>query len=104
MSAESALNHAEVDYREGNIDSKIRQHLTAPSQEHSEESLARFIMAIDLKGSLFYAILQINIPVQVYFLRAVDKEGQTASMPIHLLALHLSLSQRPLAEVVGQEA
>ncbi|KAH9003915.1 hypothetical protein EDB83DRAFT_2533363 [Lactarius deliciosus] len=48
MSAESALTHAEVDYRKGNIDSKIRQHLTAPSQEHSDESFARFIMAIDL--------------------------------------------------------
>ncbi|KAH8979665.1 hypothetical protein EDB86DRAFT_626286 [Lactarius hatsudake] len=48
MSAESALTHAEVDYREGNIDSKIRQHLTASSQEHSDESFARFIMAIDL--------------------------------------------------------
>ncbi|KAH9013360.1 hypothetical protein EDB85DRAFT_2296319 [Lactarius pseudohatsudake] len=48
MSAESALTHAEADYREGNIDSKIRQHLIAPSQEHSDESFASFIMAIDL--------------------------------------------------------
>ncbi|KAH9021800.1 hypothetical protein EDB85DRAFT_2293399 [Lactarius pseudohatsudake] len=48
MSGASALAHAEVDYREGNIDSKIRQHLTAPSQEHSDESSAGFIMAIDL--------------------------------------------------------
>ncbi|KAH8979676.1 hypothetical protein EDB86DRAFT_2835783 [Lactarius hatsudake] len=73
MSAESALTHAEVDYRKGNIDSKIRQHLTASSQEDSDESFARFIMAIDL----------------------------TTSMSIRLLALHLSLSQRPLAEVAA---
>ncbi|KAH9010229.1 hypothetical protein EDB84DRAFT_1570694 [Lactarius hengduanensis] len=50
MSAESALVHAEADYREGNIDSKIRQLLTAPSQEHSDESFAGFIMAIDLSS------------------------------------------------------
>ncbi|KAH9019886.1 hypothetical protein EDB85DRAFT_2294043 [Lactarius pseudohatsudake] len=50
MSAESALTRAEVDYREGNIDSKIRQHLTAPSQEHSDEPFAGFIMAIDLSS------------------------------------------------------
>ncbi|KAH9049570.1 hypothetical protein EDB87DRAFT_1671151, partial [Lactarius vividus] len=48
ISAQSALAHAEVDYRERNIDSKIQQHLTAPSQEHSDESFARLIMAIDL--------------------------------------------------------
>ncbi|KAH9008646.1 hypothetical protein EDB84DRAFT_1584397 [Lactarius hengduanensis] len=48
MSAEAALTRAEVDYREANIDSKIRQYLTAPSQEHSDESFAGFIMAIDL--------------------------------------------------------
>ncbi|KAH9023614.1 hypothetical protein EDB85DRAFT_309005 [Lactarius pseudohatsudake] len=48
MSATSALAHAEVDYRERNIDSNIRHHLSAPSQEHSDESFARFIMAIDL--------------------------------------------------------
>ncbi|KAH9052230.1 hypothetical protein EDB87DRAFT_1659509, partial [Lactarius vividus] len=50
MSAQSALAHAEVDYRERNIDSMIRQHLTAPSQEHSDESFARLIMAIDLSS------------------------------------------------------
>ncbi|KAH9027796.1 hypothetical protein EDB85DRAFT_2291411 [Lactarius pseudohatsudake] len=50
MSPESALTHAEVDYRQANIDSKIRQHLTASSQEHSDESFAGFIMAIDLSS------------------------------------------------------
>ncbi|KAH9053398.1 hypothetical protein EDB87DRAFT_1690261 [Lactarius vividus] len=50
MSTESTLTHAEVDYRAGDIDSKIRQHLTAPSQEHSDESFADFIMAIDLSS------------------------------------------------------
>ncbi|KAH9021779.1 hypothetical protein EDB85DRAFT_1895518 [Lactarius pseudohatsudake] len=48
MSTESALTHAEVDYRKANTDSKIQQHLTAPFQEHSDESFAGFIMAIDL--------------------------------------------------------
>ncbi|KAH9017937.1 hypothetical protein EDB85DRAFT_2154851 [Lactarius pseudohatsudake] len=50
MSPESALTHAEVDYREANIDSKIRQHVPAPSQEHSDESFVGFIMAIDLSS------------------------------------------------------
>ncbi|KAH9053323.1 hypothetical protein EDB87DRAFT_1651975 [Lactarius vividus] len=50
MSAESALTQAEVDYREGNIDAKIQQRLTAPFQEHSDESFAGFIMAIDLSS------------------------------------------------------
>ncbi|KAH9058956.1 hypothetical protein EDB83DRAFT_2388736 [Lactarius deliciosus] len=50
MSAESALTHAEVDYRKGNIDSNIRQRLTAPSQVLSDESFASFIMAIDLSS------------------------------------------------------
>ncbi|KAH9165333.1 hypothetical protein EDB89DRAFT_2076968 [Lactarius sanguifluus] len=50
MSAESALTHAEVDYREGYIDSKIRQHLAAPSEEHSDEWFARFLMGIDLSN------------------------------------------------------
>ena len=48
MSPESALTHAEVDYREANIDSSIRQYLTAPSQEHSDELFAGFIMATDV--------------------------------------------------------
>ncbi|KAH8986672.1 hypothetical protein EDB86DRAFT_3082734 [Lactarius hatsudake] len=50
MPAESALTRAEVDYREANIDSKIRQYLTASSQEHSDESFASFIMTIDLSS------------------------------------------------------
>ncbi|KAH9010498.1 hypothetical protein EDB83DRAFT_2450460 [Lactarius deliciosus] len=50
MSAELALTHAEVDYRKGNIDSNIRQRLTAPSQVHSDESFASFIMALDLSS------------------------------------------------------
>ncbi|KAH8986354.1 hypothetical protein EDB92DRAFT_2105356 [Lactarius akahatsu] len=48
MSPESALTHAEVDYREAKIDSRIRQYLTAPSQEHSVESFADFIIATDM--------------------------------------------------------
>ncbi|KAH9023386.1 hypothetical protein EDB85DRAFT_2277896, partial [Lactarius pseudohatsudake] len=48
MSAESALTLAEVDYRVANIDSQIRQHLTAPSQEQSDESFVGFIMAVEL--------------------------------------------------------
>ncbi|KAH8979643.1 hypothetical protein EDB86DRAFT_3088621 [Lactarius hatsudake] len=50
MSAESALTYAEADYQEANIDSKIRLHLTASSQEHSDESFAGCIMAIDLSS------------------------------------------------------
>ncbi|KAH9060704.1 hypothetical protein EDB87DRAFT_575875 [Lactarius vividus] len=48
MSPESALTHAEVNYREANIDSRIQKFLTESSQEHSDESFATFIMAADL--------------------------------------------------------
>ncbi|KAH9016498.1 hypothetical protein EDB85DRAFT_2207641 [Lactarius pseudohatsudake] len=48
MSPESALTHAEVDYREAKIDSRIRQYLAAPSQEHSVELFADFIIATDM--------------------------------------------------------
>ncbi|KAN0129344.1 hypothetical protein V8E53_012828 [Lactarius tabidus] len=45
--AESALTQAEVDYRTANIELKIEQHLMAPSQEHSVEQFAHFIMTTD---------------------------------------------------------
>ncbi|KAH9083862.1 hypothetical protein EDB83DRAFT_2331712, partial [Lactarius deliciosus] len=48
LSGKSALTHAELDYREANIDTKIRQHLAASSsQEHAVELFASFIMATD---------------------------------------------------------
>ncbi|KAH9049744.1 hypothetical protein EDB87DRAFT_1296101 [Lactarius vividus] len=50
MSPESALTHAEVNYREANIDSRIQKFLTESSQEHSDESFATFIMAADLSS------------------------------------------------------
>ncbi len=46
--SESAITRAELDYREANIDLKIRQYLTASSQEHSVEQFAGFIMATDI--------------------------------------------------------
>jgi hypothetical protein len=45
--AESALTQAEVDYCTANIELKIKQHLMAPSQEHSVEQFAHFIMTTD---------------------------------------------------------
>ncbi|KAH8989350.1 hypothetical protein EDB86DRAFT_2831603 [Lactarius hatsudake] len=48
MSPQAALTYAEVDYREAKIDSRIRQYLTAPSQEHSVELFADFIIATDM--------------------------------------------------------
>ncbi|KAH9016955.1 hypothetical protein EDB85DRAFT_2018127, partial [Lactarius pseudohatsudake] len=51
LSPKSALTHAELDYREANIDPKIRRHLTAsPSQEHFVELFASFIMATDVSS------------------------------------------------------
>ncbi|KAH9034809.1 hypothetical protein EDB85DRAFT_1945465, partial [Lactarius pseudohatsudake] len=51
LSPEHALTHAELDYREANIDLKIRQHLIASSsQEHSVELFASFIMATDVSS------------------------------------------------------
>ena len=40
-----ALGQAETDYQAANIDSKIQQYLTAPSQKHSIEGYLDFIMA-----------------------------------------------------------
>ncbi|KAH9021955.1 hypothetical protein EDB85DRAFT_1997703 [Lactarius pseudohatsudake] len=48
MSPESALTHAEVDYRVANVDSTIRQHLSVSSQERSDELFGGFIMAVDV--------------------------------------------------------
>ncbi|KAH8991568.1 hypothetical protein EDB92DRAFT_1860902, partial [Lactarius akahatsu] len=50
LSSESALTRAELDYREANIDLKIRQHLTGSSQDSVEVS-ASFLMATDIEPS-----------------------------------------------------
>ncbi|KAH9023507.1 hypothetical protein EDB84DRAFT_1508673 [Lactarius hengduanensis] len=44
----SALTHAELDYRAGNIDLNIQQYLMASAQVHSVELFADFIMATDI--------------------------------------------------------
>ncbi|KAH9028116.1 hypothetical protein EDB85DRAFT_1628732 [Lactarius pseudohatsudake] len=51
ISPESALTHAELQYRHANIDLKIQQYLTTSSQEHSIELFAVFIMATDIVPS-----------------------------------------------------
>jgi len=61
LSPESALTHAELGYREANIDSKIQQYLTPPSQEHSLELFAHFIMATDF-GSFILLLRIISHP------------------------------------------
>ncbi|KAH9083869.1 hypothetical protein EDB83DRAFT_55914 [Lactarius deliciosus] len=49
LPGKSALTQAELDYREANIDSKIRQHFAASSsQEQGVELFASFIMATDV--------------------------------------------------------
>jgi len=58
LTAELALTRAELHYREANIDLKIRQYLTASSQEHSVEQLAGFIMATDI-GSFILGSVKI---------------------------------------------
>ena len=45
--AESALAQAELDYQEANVDSKLQQHLTMSSHEHSVDLSAAFILATD---------------------------------------------------------
>ncbi|KAH8985924.1 hypothetical protein EDB86DRAFT_3083144 [Lactarius hatsudake] len=50
LSSESALTQAELDYREANIDLKIRQHLEG-SSENSVEVSASFLMATDIEAS-----------------------------------------------------
>ncbi|KAH9022600.1 hypothetical protein EDB84DRAFT_1510208 [Lactarius hengduanensis] len=47
FSSESVLTQAELDYREANIDLKVRQHLTGSSQDSVEVS-ASFLMATDI--------------------------------------------------------
>ena len=48
LSPESALTHADVDYRAGDMELKIQQFLTASSQEHSIEQFACFIKSNDI--------------------------------------------------------
>ncbi|KAH8980220.1 hypothetical protein EDB86DRAFT_573320 [Lactarius hatsudake] len=52
LASESALTCAELDYRNGNIDSFIQKYLTASSQEHSVELFAAFTMATDIESSV----------------------------------------------------
>ncbi|KAH9020943.1 hypothetical protein EDB85DRAFT_2152711 [Lactarius pseudohatsudake] len=47
----SAVTHAELDYRAGNIDLNIQQYLMASSQVHSVELFADFIMATEILPS-----------------------------------------------------
>ncbi|KAH8995993.1 hypothetical protein EDB92DRAFT_2101995 [Lactarius akahatsu] len=100
MSAKSALTHAEVDYRKANIDSKIQQHLTTPSQEHSDESFARFIMAIDLNRPLVYTVLGINIPVQVYFPNRFHAHSSARTASVALPATSAATACAEVAAVV----
>ena len=48
LSPASALTHAELDYQEANIDSKIQEHLAVSAQEHTVEQFSDFIMATDI--------------------------------------------------------
>ena len=48
MSPELALNHADLDYQEANVDLKIQQHLTVSPQEHSIMLYEGFIMSTDI--------------------------------------------------------
>ncbi|KAH8983299.1 hypothetical protein EDB92DRAFT_1891362 [Lactarius akahatsu] len=50
LSSESALTQAELDYREANVDLKIRQYLTGSSRDSVELS-ASFLMATDIEPS-----------------------------------------------------
>ncbi|KAH8996025.1 hypothetical protein EDB92DRAFT_1814478 [Lactarius akahatsu] len=79
MSAKSALTHAEVDYRKANIDSKIQQHLTTPSQEHSDESFARFIMAIDLFEPCMTCTIELDVLVDRFH---AHSSARTASVAL----------------------
>ena len=51
-----ALTQAEKDYQAANIDMKIQDFLTSPSQEFSIDKFAQFIMANDI-GMLILAII-----------------------------------------------
>jgi len=57
---ESALTHAELDYRKANIDLKVQQHLKASSQEHSVELFAGFIMATDIGSFILASVKTIS--------------------------------------------
>jgi hypothetical protein len=60
LSPESALAHAELDYREANVDLKIQQHLAAFSQDHSLELFVSFIMATDIGLSILASFKMIS--------------------------------------------
>jgi hypothetical protein len=55
---ESALTHAELEYREANIDLKIQQLLEASSQEHTVKFFAGFIMATDIGLFILVSVKQ----------------------------------------------
>ena len=65
LSPESALTHAELDYREAKIDLKIQQHLTASSQEQSVELFAAFIMATDMVRLFLHLLRQCLVKLLV---------------------------------------
>jgi hypothetical protein len=60
LSCESALTHADLDYQQANIHSKIQQHLTASSQEHSIVLFAAFIMATDIGSFILTSVKRIS--------------------------------------------
>ncbi|KAH9054697.1 hypothetical protein EDB87DRAFT_1688996 [Lactarius vividus] len=53
----SAITQAELDYRQANIDLKIREHLTGSSQD-SDKLSASFLMATDI-GSFTLASVKL---------------------------------------------
>ena len=57
FSSESALSHAELEYRTANVDSKVQQVLTTSSQEQTIELFASFVMTTVI--GLF--ILQVQV-------------------------------------------
>ncbi|KAH9015551.1 hypothetical protein EDB84DRAFT_1443396 [Lactarius hengduanensis] len=112
MSSESALTHVDTYYRNGNIDLKIRQHLTAFPQECSDESSAGFIMATELIifrqpfSAVSVCIDEIIGLNRSWYPRASlssywSRRNITASSPIHSSArLQLSPSLQLLLSIV----
>jgi len=60
VSSESALTRADLEYREANIDLKIKQQIMASSQENSMMLFAGFIMATDIGLSILASIKSIS--------------------------------------------
>ena len=77
LSPASALTHAELDYQEANIDSKIQEHLAVSAQEHTVEQFSDFIMATDIGLFTLTSVKLLSHQV------CIECKHQDVAVPLH---------------------